>query len=267
MTATDDVNEAVDSAPVRIGARLGIGAYGITHVLVAVLAVQLAFGRSGERTDQSGAFQALAAQPLGVALLWVLVIGFAVVTLWRIYEALRGFSWVRERRRSLMRRAGSAGHAIVSATLLVLAVTVLLGGGGGGGEAATAGVLGLPGGQLIVGLVGVGTAVVGGWTVRNGWTKHFLDDLALPASPRVRAFAERSGMVGFIAKGLSLVLMGVLIVIAAVRFDPAQANGLDAALKTLAGQPYGPYVLVVLALGLLSYGVFGLVDARYHRIS
>jgi hypothetical protein len=74
-------------------------------------------------------------------------------------------------------------------------------------------------------------------------------------------------VVGFIAKGVSLVLMGVLIVIAAVRFDPAQANGLDAALKALAGQPYGPYLLAVLALGLFTYGVFGLVDARYHRIS
>jgi hypothetical protein len=128
-------------------------------------------------------------------------------------------------------------------------------------------VLGLPGGPVLVGLVGVGTAVVGGLAVRNGWTKDFLDDLALPLDPRVRSLVKRIGTVGFLAKGVSLVLIGVLIVLAAVRFDPAQANGLDAALKTLAGQPYGPYLLVAMALGLLAYGVFGLVDARYHRIS
>ncbi len=267
MTVPDNVDEVVDSAPVRLGARFGIGAYGVTHVLIAVLAVQLAFGRSTERTDQSGAFQALAAQPLGVVLLWVLVVGFATVTVWRIYEAIRGFTWVQERRRSLMRRAQSAGQAAVSGTLLVLAVTSLLGGGGGDTERTTAGVLGLPGGQVLVGLVGVVTAVIGGWTVWDGWSKDFLQDLALPDDRRVRSLAEHSGVVGFVAKGLSLVLIGVLIVIAAVRFDPAQANGLDAALKTLAGQPYGPFLLVALALGLLAYGVFGLVDARYHRIS
>jgi hypothetical protein len=236
-------------------------------VLVAVLAVQLAFGRSSERTDQSGAFQALATQPLGVALLWVLAAGFATVTVWRIYETIRGFTWEQERRRAILRRSQSAGHAVISGTLLVLAVTSLLGGGGGGAEGATAGVLGLPGGPVLVGLVGVGTVVVGGLAVRNGWTKDFLDDLALPLDPRVRSLVKRIGTVGFLAKGVSLVLIGVLIVIAAVRFDPAQANGLDAALKTLAGQPYGPYLLVALALGLLAYGVFGLVDARYHRIS
>jgi hypothetical protein len=267
MTASEDVDDVVDSAPVRVGARFGIGAYGVTHVLIAVLAVQLAFGRSGQRTDQSGAFQALATQPLGVALLWVLVLGFAAVTVWRIFEVVRGFSWVQERRRHLRRRAQSAGQAAVSGTLCVLAVTSLLGGGGGGTERTTAGVLGLPGGQVLVGLVGVVTAVVGGWTVWNGCAKDFVEDLALPVNPRTRSLAERIGVVGFVAKGVTLVLMGVLIVIAAVRFDPAQANGLDSALKTLAGQPYGPYLLVVLALGLLAYGVFGLVDARYHRIS
>jgi len=267
MTAGEDVDEVAESTPVRVGARLGIGAYGVTHILIAVLAIQLAFGRSGERTDQSGAFQALTAQPLGLALLWVLIIGFATVTAWRIYESVRGFTWVTERRRTLMRRAASAGHAIVTATLLVLAVTAVLGGGGGGGERATAGVLGLPGGQVIVAVVGVGTAVTGGWTVWTGWTKGFLEDLVLPPVGRARALGVRIGVIGFVAKGVSLVLMGVLIVIAAVRFDPVQANGLDAALKTLAGQPYGPYLLVVLAIGLLAYGVFGLVDARYHRIS
>jgi hypothetical protein len=267
MTAGEDVDEVAESTPVRVGARLGIGAYGVTHILIAVLAIQLAFGQSGERTDQSGAFKALTTQPLGVALLWVLVVGFATVTAWRIYESLRGFTWVEERRRNLMRRAASAGHAIVTLTLLVLAVTALLGGGGGGGEQATAGVLGLPGGQVIVAAVGVGTAVTGGWTVWTGWSQAFLEDLALPPAGRARTVAKRVGFIGFVAKGVSLVLMGVLIVIAAVRFDPAQANGLDAALKALAGQPYGPYLLVVLALGLFTYGLFGLVDARYHRIS
>ncbi|MGI5125469.1 DUF1206 domain-containing protein [Pseudonocardia sp. CA-107938] len=265
--AAEEVDEVVDSAPVRLGARVGIGAYGVTHLVVAVLAIQLAFGNTSERTDQSGAFEALAHQPLGLVLLWVLVIGFAAATLWRVYEAVRGFSWVQERRATLMRRAQTGGQAIVSGTLAVLGVTTLVGGSGGGTEKATAGVLGLPGGQVLVALVGVGTAVVGGWTVWSGWTRRFMENLALPPSLRVHRFADRTGLIGFVAKGLTLVLVGVLIVVAAIRFDPQQANGLDAALKGLAGQPYGPYLLVALALGLIAYGVYGIVDARYHRIS
>jgi hypothetical protein len=265
MTSTDEV---ADSTPVRLAARIGIGAYGLTHVLIAFLAVQVAFGDSSERTDQSGAFRTLADDPLGVVLLWVLAIGFAAVVLWRTYEALRGFSWETERWRALRRRAQSAGRAVVFAVLCGLAVTTALGGGGGGGgQGATAGVLGLPGGQILVAIVGVGIVVTGGFTVWNGWEKSFRDDMTLPIDPMVRTIVVRSGQIGYIAKGLALLLVGVLVVVAAVRFDPGQASGLDAALKTLVDQPYGPYLLVAMALGLFAYGVFCFFDARYHRIA
>lgn len=263
-----DAAEVADSTPVEVGVRIGIGAYGLTHVLIAVLATQVAFGDAGERTDQSGAFAALADDPLGLALLWVLAVGFAAVVGWRAFEALRGFSWESERRRTLLRRAGSAGKAIVFAVLLVLAVSTALGGGGGsGGQGATAGVLGLPGGQVIVALIGIGIVVAGGFTVWNGWQKKFLEDLSLPADQRVRTTAVRIGQIGFIAKGLALALVGVLVVAAALSFDPQKASGLDVALKTLAAQPFGPWLLLATALGLLAYGVFCFVDARYHRIS
>jgi hypothetical protein len=265
VTSTDEV---ADSTPVRVGARIGIGAYGVTHVLIAFLAVQVAFGDSGERTDQSGAFQALADDPLGAVLLWVLAVGFAAVVLWRGYEALRGFSWETARWRAVRRRGESAGKAVVFAVLCVLAViTALGGGGGGGGQVTTAGVLGLPGGQVLVALVGLGIVVTGGLTVRNGWKKNFVDDMTLPIDPMVRSVVERIGQVGFIAKGLALVLVGVLVVVAALRFDPAQASGLDAALKTLADRPYGPFLLLAMALGLFAYGIFCFLDARYHRIN
>ncbi len=83
--------------------------------------------------------------------------------------------------------------------------------------------LGLPGGQVLVALVGLGIVVTGGLTVWNGWKKNFVDDMTLPIDPMVRSIVERIGQVGFIAKGLALVLVGVLVVVAALRFDPAQA--------------------------------------------
>ena len=80
--------EAADSKPVKVGARIGLAAYGVTHLLIAWLALQVAFGGGGQRTDQSGAFQTIAAEPFGRVLLWVLVVGFAAVALWRLEQAI-----------------------------------------------------------------------------------------------------------------------------------------------------------------------------------
>ena len=152
--------------------------------------------------------------------------------------------------------------------LAVLAATTAAGsgGGGGGGQGATAGVLGLPGGQFIVGAVGIGIVVVGVVKVVEGGQKKFLEDMSVPADRAQRATVERTGQVGSVAKGVTIALIGVLVVIAAVRFRPEEASGLDVALKTLAAQPFGPYLLAVVAIGLAAYGVFCFFDARYHRV-
>jgi hypothetical protein len=88
----------------------------------------------------------------------------------------------------------------------------------------------------------------------------------MPLDRRARRATVRTGQVGFIAKGVSVALIGALVVVAAVRFRPEEASGLDAGLRALAAQPFGPYLLTVVALGLAVYGVFCFVDARYHRV-
>ena len=66
--------------------------------------------------------------------------------------------------------------------------------------------------------------------------------------------------------GVFVGVVGVLVTLAAITFDPQKANGLDAALKTLAAQPFGAVILTAVALGLACYGVFLFLDARYHRV-
>ena len=154
------------------------------------------------------------------------------------------------------------------ATLAVWAATTAAGSGSGGsgGQKATAGVLGLPGGQWIVGLVGLGIVVAGGNKIYAGWKKKFEDDMDMPSDQKTRQAVERTGQVGYIAKGISIGVIGVLVVIAAIQFDPAKAAGLDAALRSLTQTPLGPWLLVVVALGLAAYGVFCWFDAKYHRV-
>ena len=266
--AEQSARSAARSEPVKIGARVGILAYGITHLLIAGLAVQVAFGDSGEQADQSGAFQALAQQPLGRGLLWVLVVGFVAVALWRLGQAIWGFGYESDPKRKLRRKVTSGFKVAVFVLLAVLAGRTATGGGGGGGgeQNATAGVLSLPGGQFIVGAVGLGVVAVGIVKIVEGWQKKFRQDMSLPSDARARAVALRTGQIGSVAKGTSIVLIGILVVVAAVRFRPDQAAGLDAALKGLAAQPFGPYLLIVVALGLACYGVFCFFDARYHRV-
>ncbi|RTL65501.1 MAG: DUF1206 domain-containing protein [Pseudonocardiaceae bacterium] len=265
--AAGTVREAARSTPAKVAVRVGILAYGVTHLLIAWLALQVAFGDSGQRTDQQGAFQTLAQGTAGRILLWVLALGFAAVALWRAGEAAAGFSYRSSHKEQIFSRVSSGAKAVIFAALTVLAIRTALGGSSsGGGQQAAAGVLGWPGGQWIVGIAGIVIVVVGAVTVKNGWQKKFTEDMTLPLDQHARQAAVRTGQVGTIAKGVVTALVGVLVVVAAVRFDPNQANGLDSALKTLAGQPFGSVLLVLVALGLASFGVFCAFDARYHRV-
>lgn len=264
--AAGTARQVAKSEPVKVAARIGLVAYGITYLLVAWLALHVAFG-GGERTDQSGAFQAIAAQPFGRVLLWVLVIGFAAVALWRLEQAIFATAGVQDSKEQIKKRVESGARAALFVVLAVLAARTASGGGGsGGGQEAAAGVLGWPGGQFIVGLVGLGIVAVAAVKIKHGWEKKFLEDMDLPSDQRARQLVERLGQVGSVAKGIALGLIGALVVVAAVQFDPSKANGLDPALKSLADQPFGMFLLAAVAVGLAAYGVFCFFDAKYHRV-
>jgi hypothetical protein len=61
-------------------------------------------------------------------------------------------------------------------------------------------------------------------------------------------------------------LVGFFLVRAAYQYDPSEAIGLDGALAKLAHQPYGRWLLAAAAVGLIAYGVFALIQARYRDV-
>jgi hypothetical protein len=265
--AEREAREAADSEPVRAGARAGLVANGIIHLLVAWLALRVAFGQS-ERADQTGALQTVAAEPFGRVLLWLIVVGFAAVVVWRAREAIWGFRYVAHTGDRFKKRMFSAGQAVLFAALAVLAGRVAGGSSAGnGGQGLTAQLLRYPVGRVLVVVVGVGMLVTGVIMVYRGWQKTFTEDMNLQrAGPAVRAVAERTGQFGSMAKGVAVAIVGGLVAFAGLAYQPARAQGLDAALKTLAAQPFGAALLVVIALGFVSYGLFAFFDARYHRV-
>jgi Domain of Unknown Function (DUF1206) len=259
---------AADNSVVRTVGRVGLVAYGLVHLLLAWLTFRVATG-GGDKADKTGALQTIAAQPAGRFLLWVLTVGLVALALWQLVEAGWGHTYRRPDRRRTLQRLVSLGEAVLAGVLALSSYKVASGKGGQSKSEKAAfvdRVLEWPAGELLVGLVGLGVLAVSAYLVHRGVSKRFVDDLDLArAEPHARAVAIRFGQVGWPALGVAYGIIGLLVVYAAVTHDPKDATGMDTALKTLAGQPYGAILLFAIAAGLVCFGVYCLFDARYRR--
>jgi hypothetical protein len=189
---------------------------------------------------------------------------------WQAAEALRwrgGLSASGDaRKKAAVKVVKSVAKTVVYAALAVLAVRTTTGGGQSGGQEqqAAAGVFGLPAGRWLVLLVGLAVVGIGAYLVHKGVTKRFLQEIDLrEAPPEATRLVTRLGQAGYPAKGVAFGLVGVLLVWAAVTFDPADASGLDGALRSLLAVPFGQWLLTLVALGIAAFGAFCFVRARY----
>jgi hypothetical protein len=271
-TALGSAREAGDSDGLEHLARVGLLAYGVVHLLVAWLALQLAwFGGSGKSADQSGAMATLAESPVGKPLLWLIAVGLIALAVWQAAEVLRwrsGWSASGKTRTTAIRKSGNALiKAAIYVALAVLAIKFALGSGQSSSQQqqnTTAGVLGWPGGQFLVGVAGLVLIGAGVWHVRKGLTKKFLKQIdTSDASPGALKLVTRLGQVGFPGKGIALALVGGLLGYAAITFDPSKAQGLDGAMRTILDAPFGHILLTLVAIGIAAFGAFLLARARY----
>jgi uncharacterized protein DUF1206 len=252
-------------------ARVGLIAYGIVHLLVAWLALQLAWGGGGGSADQSGAMATLASKPFGKGLLWVLAIGLVALALWQLAEVLRQRAGLRgsgdAKKKATVKIVKAVAKTVVYLFLAVTAFRFATGGGQSSGQqqqSAVAGVFSWPAGRFLVGLAALVVIGVGIYHVHKGVTKHFMKEIdTAQATAGQQQVIERLGLVGYPLKGVALGLVGGLLGWAAITFDPAKASGLDGAMRTLLDAPFGKVLLTVVALGIAAFGVFCLFRARY----
>jgi hypothetical protein len=252
-------------------ARVGLAAYGVIHVLVAWLALQVAWGGGGQEADQSGAMATLARQPFGKPVLWIIALGLLALAIWQLAEILRwrsGLSGTGDERKKAVQKTGkSVCKAVVYVALAVTAIKFAVGSGQSSAhqqQQKTAGVFSWPGGRFLVVVVGLVLIGVGVYHVYKGVSKRFLKQIDLAeASPRTTQVITRLGQAGFPAKGVALALAGGLLCYAAITFDPAKARGLDGALRTIASAPFGAVLLTLVAVGILAFGAFLFARARY----
>jgi Domain of Unknown Function (DUF1206) len=273
MTATHSARgaarEAAHSRPLKALTRFGFITYGVMHALVGWLALQIAWGHPSAEGDQSGAFQTLAGKPLGKVLLTLVVIGLAAMTIWQVLSAAVGHTDEQGGRRTA-ERVFSAARAIVYAVLAWTALRIVTGSGASSAQSqqkATSSMLSSTGGRWLVGVAGIVVVGFGIGMAGYGLKAAFERKLELAGTATTtRRTARNLGRVGYAAKGVAFAIVGVLLVIAAVHQDPSRSRGLDEALRTLAAQPFGPWLLSLVAIGFVAFAAFCLFQARYRKV-
>jgi hypothetical protein len=258
----------VQSSAFELLSRAGFVARGLIYAIIGILAVKLAFGHGGKLTDQKGALHTVAHQPFGKILLTLVAIGLGGYSLWRLIRAAIGHG--PEGSDKGFDRVAAFASGIAYGAMCALAIEILLGAGGGSGgnvKKSTAGVLGWPAGTWIVGIGGVvliGVALYQGY---RGISKNFLDESKVEEmGPQVKKWISRLGTFGHLARMVVFGLVGVFLIKAAIDYKPSKAVGLDGALAKIVNHSYGPFLLGVVATGLIAFAVYSLSDARYRRI-
>ena len=251
-------------------ARAGLLARGVMYGLIGIIAVQIALGTSHQQADRSGALRLVAATRFGTVILWLLAIGFAGLTLWRLSEAAFGPAGPDGRKTSA--RLICLMKAVIYGVLTYSILRYALGLGAPTStnrqsQDLTATALQHPGGQAAVAIAGLIIGGVGLYLGYQAYKRTFLRDLRMgSASPATRTAVTRFGQAGGLARGAVFLTVGVFLVIAAVEAKPGQAKGIDSALRALARTPLGPWLLGLVAIGLVIFGVYSCCEARWRQV-
>ncbi|SRR6266436_3492288 len=280
VNVREDVNEvkgtardAATSKEMSWLARLGYAVKGVVYLIIGVLAVQLAFGTGGRATDQAGALHTISQQPFGKFLLIVVAIGLIAFALWSFIQALFDTEGEGRSAKGIVARIAYAAVGVSYAFLAFGALGLVTGTGNGARNSTTtvqdwtALLLKQPFGVALVVLVGLIVIAVALYLFYRAYSAEFQRHFNLTGiSAQMRRWVIDIGRFGNAALGVVFGIVGIFLIVAAFQHNPHEAKGLDSALSTLAHQPFGPLLLAIVALGLVAYGIYSFVEARYRRV-
>lgn len=267
VSLSASARRASRSEPMSVLARAGLAARAFVYLVIGWLAIQIAFGHGNHEADQRGAFADIKQHTLGATLLWALALGFVAYALWRLTEAVFGSAAEGKRAGP---RAKSATRAVVYAVLSASTFSFILGTSTQSQAQQqatfTARAMKHTGGRFLVAAVGAVVVVIGLAMIFEGVSRKFEQQLDMgELTGRTRSVVVGMGVIGTIARGIVFTLAGALVIDAAVSYDAQKSTGLDGALRTLADRAYGPWLLGVVALGLVVFGLFGLAEVRWAK--
>ena len=248
-------------------ARIGLAARGAVYGVIGILALELALGAGGKTENQSGAMKTLARQPLGDVLLIAVAIGLGCYAAWRLIEGTVGSR--PDEDASVWHRVSAVASGVAYGVLCYIAISIIDGSGSSNGSPrpATAGVLGWPGGPVLVAIVGGAIIGVGIYQGYKGLSRRFEEEADVDRmGPRTRAAYATIGVAGQVARAVTFAVIGYGLIKAAFDYSAKSAVGLDGALQRLAHAALGPLLLGLVALGFVAFALYSLADARYRKV-
>jgi len=261
-------DDAQDHDWLDTAVRVGMVAYGVVHLMIAFLAIQLAFGESEGSASSTGALQELSQQPFGQVMVWLVAFGMFLLVVWRLIEAAQA-----RREKDGAKRLRKVGTSLLKAVIYGVigwsALQVALGSGSSSGkksgsDSMTAKIMDLPAGQAMVGAIGLAIIGYGIGMIVRGWTEKFAERLDTDGKSGDSGDAYiLVGKIGYIAKGIAVGIVGGLFGYAAITHEANKSGGLDQALQEVLQQPFGPVLLTAIGAGIGCYGLFCFAAARH----
>lgn len=252
--------------------RAGFIARGLTYGLIGALALAMALGAgtAGNTPNQQGALSLIARAPLGQVALLVIAAGLLAYALWKFAQGFLGYGPEGGGGAGLTDRVGNMFGGVVYVVFFLVAVRILTGSSGGSSGApkqAAAGILGWPGGQFLVGIAGLVMIGVSLYQVVDALRGGFADETKTEQmNAHERRLYMRLGRVGLTARGAVFALVGYFLIRTALTFKANSGVGVNGALAKLQHQPFGPWLLGLVAAGLLIFAVHSFFEARYRRL-
>jgi Domain of Unknown Function (DUF1206) len=269
--AEDHAKEAARRAGPWVGriARVGYVAKGVVYATIGVLAMREALGEGGSTSGPVGAMRSMGPNPLDGVLLLVLAAGLVGYAMWKLVQGITDPDDKGSDAHGILRRVGYVGSGVIHGGLAFTAAQSIFGAEDTSEDAMALSVMAYqpPLGSILVGLVGLGVICVGLYQLYAAYGAKFRDELCLNRMGNAKdGWVTFAGCVGTVARAIAIEVAGAFVVLAAYQSDPTEVRGLGEALETIQRQPLGSYMLGIVAAGLLIYGSFMLLVARYRRI-
>lgn len=252
--------------------RIGFASKGLVYFLMGLLALMAAFGAGGETATQKEVLRRIADQPFGTVAVAIIAAGLIAYAAWRIISSVYDTDGEGSDKKGKAKRFGHFLVGLLYATVAVYAVKLLTGNGGGGSEegsadAWTATLMSMPFGVFLVVVAGLLAIAIGIAQIRTGWKEKFMRKMRTSEmSSMERGAVCQAGTWGFAARGVVFSIIGVFLIVAAAQHNPSRARGLEGALNALASQPLGQFLLGLVAIGLMAYGVYSVMASKYRMV-
>ncbi len=251
--------------------RLGYAIKGLIYIIIGLLAIQGALGKSSTPADQLGAIAAISKLPYGMLALWIVLIGLISYSLWGLIRAFLDPFHKGNDTEGLLIRGGYLVSAVTYASFILPTYELITGAGGGSQSHQTvkfvAAVMSTTWGRVGVGILGLAVVAGGFYQIYLGITSNFDKQFKPYAlNPQQLKIAKQLGRYGTIARGVVFALVGFFLCLAAFYANPSTAKGFNGALNFLARQPYGLWLLGIIALGLIAFGIYSVMSAAWFKL-